>query len=796
MIYDKNDGKIKISCREFVAVARRGISSSLPFDEFEPEAHGLSEKTVSNLLPNAKTQTLIYKFTHGEYHFELDAPADKIDESGKISLVRRGDVSASKRRKEFTAQTRAEGFITAYVYSEIYGVKTVPLELIYTDVNTGDVTTESETVEKKKLDTFFLKCLNAVSVYATPEIERVTKRLPTMQALKFPYEKIREGQSELVRATYRNIARGGTLYAVAPTGTGKTVSVLYPAAKALGDGRCNKVFYLTPKDTTAIAAKECLELLADTGAVIRAIMIGAKEKICRRGLLCRESKNLCECAKCNNLKDAVLSLYKKELTVVTRDDVLAVASEYTVCPYELSLAYAELCDFVICDFNYLFDTQVYIRRFFSSGGNYAFLIDEAHNLPERAREMYSAEISSEDIKEPLSSSHLGVYSETRKAASDAAERFSEILYPFLSEEIREDSGGDKVGAAHLSDVPLPLFEIIGGLVKTAEDELWRNLGARDAERDARLKELRAYLYKLKKFNAAMERFDSSYEMFLFCKNGSIHAKLYCIDTGKEISERLKKGSSATFFSATLTPLYYYKSLFGGDNTADTLEVNSPFDEAQLSVNIMDKISTRFSEREDTLSAVIRVICATISAKRGNYMVFSPSFQYSDALAKIFTAKYPKMRVLVQKRNMTLKEKESFLSEFSKEDNSYLVAFCVMGGAYSEGIDLAGDKLIGAVVVGIGLPGLSYEREAIAAYYNEKYEEGKQFAYIYPGMNRVLQAAGRVIRREEDKGVIVLIDDRFDDPIYKKIVPKLWHGMRFIDDAKILKASLDEFWSEK
>ena len=206
--------------------------------------------------------------------------------------------------------------------------------------------------------------------------------------------------------------------------------------------------------------------------------------------------------------------------------------------------------------------------------------------------------------------------------------------------------------------------------------------------------------------------------------------------------------------------------------------------------------SRLSERDDTLGAVCRVIAATVSAKRGNYMIFSPSFAYSEALARIFRAKYPKIKILEQRKNMSASEKREFLAEFEKESESYLIGFCVMGGIYSEGVDLAGDSLIGAVVVGIGIPALSYEREAISAYYNEKYEEGKQFAYIYPGMNRVLQAAGRVIRREDDKGVVVLIDDRFDDPIYKSVIPKLWEGMKFITDPKELRAELDEFWKEK
>jgi Rad3-related DNA helicase len=326
--------------------------------------------------------------------------------------------------------------------------------------------------------------------------------------------------------------------------------------------------------------------------------------------------------------------------------------------------------------------------------------------------------------------------------------------------------------------------------------LFLNYKTDDEESSARISILHDYYYRLKGFAEILSRFDDSYEAFIFYEEGSLRIKLFCLDTGNIIRERLSKGHSALLFSATLTPLDYYRATLGGERSDAVLELPSPFDPSQLSVNIMDKISTRFSERESTLAAVMRVIIATISAKRGNYIVFCPSFAYSDALCRLFKAKYPKMRVISQKRNMSVKEKEAFLEEFRKEDKSYLVAFAVMGGIYSEGIDLAGDSLIGAIIVGIGMPAISYEREAMAAYYDEKFEEGKQYAYIYPGMNRVFQAAGRVIRSEEDKGVIVLIDDRFTDPIYKKSLPDLWEGLKFIDDAKILKEELDIFWRDK
>ena len=795
MRYDAENNRILISCREFIKTARRAVAASVPCDEDEPETRRVSKRLYAEAIPEAERKDFTLTFSSNGCEIELKAHAEKA-EGGEMWFACEVDTPPARPKKEYVAQLRGEAYIAALAYIDELGLDRVKLNLIYINSYLSEFADTAEYVTKKKLNGFFDKCKMTINIYAKPEIDRVTVRLPSMQKAKFPYKIVREGQSEFVRQAYKTIARGGTLFATAPTGTGKTVSAIYPAVRAMGDGRTDKTFYLTPKETTAEAAVDCLNLMAESGVTLRAVKIGAKEKRCTSGLLCRENRSLCENSKCNKLADATLYLYKKEKTVLSPEDLEEASKAFKVCPYELSLTYAELCDVVICDFNYLFDPDVYIRRFFTDGGNYAFLVDEAHNLPDRAREMYSAEISIEDILLPAKSELLGEFSETKKSARGAADAFKEALFPLIKEDMRTDDDGKKYASAHEKEIPYELYGIFDKMISVAENEIFINYAAADEEKEKRVKFLREYAFRLKKFRNVMEKFDTSYEMFIFYENDVLRAKLFCIDTGREISERLAKGRSAVFFSATLTPLYYYKSLLGGDGASDVLEVASPFDPEQLSVSVMDKISTRFSEREDTLSAICRVIAATVSAKRGNYMIFSPSFAYSDALSKAFRAKYPKVNVITQKRNMTQSEKEAFLAEFSKEDKSYLIGFCVMGGIYAEGIDLAGDSLIGAVVVSIGMPGLSYEREAISAYFDEKYEEGKQFAYIYPGMNRVLQAAGRVIRREEDRGVIVLVDDRFSDPVYKKIIPSLWKGMKFISDPKSLRESLDEFWKNQ
>ncbi len=789
MRYEEEAGMLFISVGELVLTARRGISSSLPCDADEPEAS--SGKHAFRSSEEAKASELFFDFEASGYKFRLYG--NTMLRNDGIILCVPVDSSPKRPKREITMQARGEGYINAFMLAKKDCLDEVNITFIYYNKTTLEENIVKEAVKLSKLEKFFNNCKMSIIVYAKPEIERVTVRIPSMKNIKFPFKKARDGQGDIVRGAYKAIARGSTLFVSAPTGTGKTVSVIFPAIRALGDKKCDKVFYFTPKTTTANAAREAIEGISEAGAVIRAVIMSSKERLCKNGLLCKENRAACINTKNNRLADAVIALYDEENTVVTPECVCKAAEKFSVCPHELALSYAELCDIVILDINYLFDPNVYIRRFFTAGGEYAFLIDEAHNLADRAREMYSAALSESELVTPALLEIIPEHSQIKKAARAAAKEFFELFMPYMKENMVFDEDGTQKSSAHLSEVPPELYGIFEGLISVAENEIFAARAAKDEQALSRLNLLKEYYRKLKSFYDALLRFDSSYELFIFLENNEIKTKCFCIDPAREISLRLKKGASAIFFSATLTPIYYYKSVLGGERGAEVIESPSPFDSGQLSVSIMDKISTRYSEREKTLDAVCRAIAAAVSAKRGNYMIYSPSFAYSDAIAKKFSRKYPKIKVLTQRKDMTKKEKDAFLAEFKKEDSSYLVGFSVLGGIYSEGVDFVGDSLIGAIIVGIGMPQLSYEREAMTQYYQDKFEEGKEFAYIYPGINRVLQAAGRVIRTETDRGVIVLIDDRFDDPLYKKVIPSLWSGMEFIASPAELRERLDGFW---
>ena len=778
MRYDSENNLIHVSVREAVSIARRGVSSYQQYDEdHAPLDSGTAEG-----------EELSLKRSVGGIDFLIFGKLRS--EDGMPTVSAKSYARGAYQRAALLSLLKGEAYVLAYMMIN----STDAVEASFKTrliLESGEIKEEIHTVKRDKLEAFFNKCIGALTLSGRIEIERVTERLPSMKAAKFPYGTPREGQSEFIHEAYRAIARGGRLYASAPTGTGKTVSAIFPAIRAIGAGKCDKAFYLTPKATTTVAAKECIELFAKSGVFVRSVIIIAKDKICIHNRVCKDFKEACSTYKENNLPSATLALADKKIPTVTPDDVKNVASEYGVCPYELSLCYAELCDVIICDFNYLFDPDVYFRRFFSQRGNFAFLVDEAHNLAERAREMYSAKISLLELLPPPS---LFEKSPLSLASAEAIRKLRELFGPILRDEIRKDKDGTDHAAYHTKNPPNELYGIISNLHEAAEDELVSSFRAKDDGALRRTKELREYAYRLGKLNRALSCFDSSYELFVFLEGGELSFEVFCLDTGAVVDSRLSLGSSAVVFSGTLSPIDYYRSVLGADRTATVLEVDSPFDRGQLSVNVMNTVTTRISEREKSLSTIISVIAATLSAKRGHYMVFSPSFAYTEALYEAFVKKYPKIKAALHKPTMTQAEKNAFLASFSEDKDKYLVAFSVLGGIFSEGIDLVGDKLIGAVVVGIGMPQLSFEREAIAEYYTEKMDSGIEYAYLYPGMNRVLQAAGRVIRTETDKGVIVLIDDRFNDPLYRKSAPKLWGKMKFLPNAKILKEVLDKFWA--
>ena len=514
-----DENRIALGVGELVSTARRRACPIIPMDENEPAVSGASRAFMKALgLDNQVPLSLDVE--HNGTGFRITGIADGVSE-GVLTVVRSYTKGTRAVEKATETQCRGEGYILSKLLMERDSLNEVKLRLIYTDENTGDINEAEEKIDRVSAEAFFKKCMRAIGIYATPEIERVSERLPSMQAMRFPYSEIREGQEEFIRRAYKAFHRGATLFAAAPTGTGKTVSAIYPAIKAIGDGSVDKAFYLTPKTTTAEAARDCVNLLSEKGAKIRAIILTSKERSCKRNMICRESHDECDMIKCNRIAEAVMEVYNLNKPVIDITDIREISTRYAVCPYEIELSYSELCDLVICDFNYLFDPVVYIRRFFTEGGRFAFLIDEAHNLADRGREMYSAELEISDIESLLLAKEISPLSKLREVLPEVKNKLSDTLLSYLRDEMRKDDDGDDIAATHLSFIPGSAYELIAKMREALEDEEKTSVKAKDNERGARLKIIRDLYYKVKKLEGAMSAFDSGYRVFIFYRKGSL-----------------------------------------------------------------------------------------------------------------------------------------------------------------------------------------------------------------------------------------------------------------------------------
>ena len=774
MRFDKESGEIVLQAAELVRLARiRRRTRPLP-DE-TPEGG-----------PGRAGEPVVDRYEHGVRRYRVTG--ELVFDGEDLVLFARVPGNPARPDPELVRQTRGEGFCLLAMANRAGQARSGSFKVVYLSPS-GETFEVRETPKGEDLDRFYARLFESVEQDAAHEIERVEKRLPSMAKAVFPYPNVREGQRELISSAYKAIRGGYSLYACAPTGIGKTASVLFPAVRAMGEGFCDKIFYLTPKNTAALAAVDAAERLAKAGADLRVLLLSAKERICPNDQICREiGGERCPLSRSAPAREdeAALELLDAGKTTVDLALLRKTGEKYKVCPYELALRYAEYADIVICDYNYLFHPRVALRRFFSERGEWCFLCDEAHNLIDRARELYSLDLPLTffDAFRPAAEQNPRL-----KATLDGTvSALRAILSPLVADSVETDGEGIKRGFYRRRDIPEGLPDALADL----SDVCLAVLEERKLPPDI-LAGLRDATYDLAEAVAKLGRYSSRFVSFITLHGDALTYRALCLDPSEAIASRLALGRSAVFFSATMTPTAYYRNVLGGRSTDDELDLPSPFDPSQFCVSVLDRIGTRYSEREDTLKAVARAVLTTVKAKPGNYLVFCPSFAYLDRLAEEVGRLAPGLETVKQGRRMDRRERQAFLDRFAEDNRRALLGFTVVGGIYGEGVDLVGRRLIGAIVVGVGLPQPTPENEAIREYYDDVLEAGREYAYVYPGMNRVLQAAGRVIRREDDRGVAVLIDDRFAEPLYRRLMPNHWRGLKYVGDLKSLSHLLGRFW---
>lgn len=669
----------------------------------------------------------------------------------------------------------------AKCYAYIYGIQNdlqkINVQMTYGNLDTGDLKYFSYEYSIQQLQEWFSDLILKYKKWADFQYEWRKKRQASIKELAFPFP-YREGQKELAAGVYRTIARKKNLFIQAPTGVGKTISTLYPAIKAVGEGFGDKIFYLTAKTVTANVAKETLGILCEKGYQAKSVQITAKEKLCP----CEEVE--CNPVSCpyakghfDRVNDAVYDLLQKENNL-TREVLLAHAKEYQVCPFEMCLDMATWADNIICDYNYVFDPNVYLKRFFADGikGDYIFLVDEAHNLVERGREMYSAALVKEDI--------LAVR-KIMKPRSSAIEKELSKCNKLMLEYKRECETYQIY-----ESIPNLIFSCMR-LAAKIEEYMQKNpeFPGRDVVLD--------FYFELRNFLNIYERVDEHYVIYgQHDEEGRFVIKLFCVDPSFNLQECLDKGNATIFFSATLLPVQYYKELLTNKTDNYAVYARTTFSQDKRLLLIGNDVSSKYTRRTpEEYGRIADYIYRTIKKKKGNYMVFFPSYLFLKKVHEAFELRTDEtITCICQESGMREEEREAFLEAFQEEKEESLVAFCVMGGIFGEGIDLKREQLIGAIIVGTGLPQISNEREILKEYYDKKEGMGFDYAYRYPGMNKVLQAAGRVIRTAEDVGIIELLDERFLQNDYQRLFPREWE-QRSVCQLSNLEEKLTAFWEE-
>lgn len=783
----KSRDTVKISVRNLVEfILREG--------DLDNRAGGRSDKEAMQL--GAKIHRKIQRQMGSSYHAEVplricipcedfdiavEGRADGIvEEDGKITI---DEIKGVLQELDGLQKPRPVHLAQAKCYAYIYGsgkqAETVTVQMTYCQMETEEIKRYTEEFSLAELEEWFLSIIRQYEKWAAFQIAWREKRNASIRQTEFPFP-YREGQKELVISVYRTILRKKKLFIQAPTGVGKTMASVFPSVKAVGEGLANQIFYLTAKTITRTVAEKAFMLLKKQGLFYKVITLTAKEKIC-----------FCEKAECNpdacpyakghfdRVNDAVFDMLT-HTDDMSREEIERYAKKHQVCPFEMSLDLSVWTDAVICDYNYVFDPNAHLKRFFGEGGKkeYLFLIDEAHNLVERGRDMYSAVLCKEDFLE----ARRLIKTEDAKLAKALGACNDTLL------SLKRECGRYALYAS-VSHIVVRLMNAMAELERYMEE----------CKNDETREKLLDLYFRIRDFLNIHDRLDENYMIYTeLPEDGRFYVRLFCVNPAANLSEFLNYGVSTVFFSATLLPIQYYRQLLSTRTDDYAVYAHTPFPEENRRIVIGRDVTTKYTMRgEEMYKRFAGYLYRTVQAKKGNYIAFFPSYQFLEDVYEEFRKLDVDREVfcVIQDPGMSEEEREAFLGYFEEERKGSMIGFCVMGGIFSEGIDLTREKLIGTWIVGTGLPQVCLERELLKRFFDEKGKNGFDYAYLYPGMNKVLQAAGRVIRTAKDRGIIFLLDERFMQEKYRAVFPREWRKTERCM-ARDVERIVRNFWTEE
>jgi DNA excision repair protein ERCC-2 len=721
--------------------------------------------------------TVSHRVDTPEVALRIDGRIDGVFEGAAVPVI--DEIKTTRRHPEDCLREEnplhwGQAKIYAFIYAAERGLTEIGVQLTYARLDTGEIRETRRYFAVTELRRFFEEVAGRFLQWAAVISAWQRQRDASIRDLEFPFTAYRPGQQKMMEAVERTIQGNRRIFIQAATGIGKTMAVLFPAVRSIAERAGVKVFYLTARTTGRLAAEKASEELRQRGLRLKSLSLTAKEKACfNPESAC--SPDECAFAKghYDRLPAARNAMFAEDAW--TREAVAAASRQFQVCPFDFSLDLSLWADLIICDYNYAFDPKAYLRRFFlEQTGDYAFLVDEAHNLVDRSREMFSAELR----KQPILDLRRAV-----KAVLPAVYRsLGKVNAWMLEARKRVEAAGAPTAER---SAPEDLYPHLRDFMGAAEKWLEKN------EKSSFREELLERYFEAGGFLRVAEQFDESYAACYEALSNDLRVKFFCIDPSRQIGDALNRCRSAVFFSATLTPLDYFQTMLASES-AEALTLPSPFPAENLAVFVADRLSTYYRHRDRTKTEVAHILRRIVQPHPGNYLLFFPSYRYMRMVLEMFMAAAPDIEIIVQEPGMTERRREEFLERFETDHPATLVGFAVMGGVFGEGIDLVGTRLCGAAIVGVGLPAVGLERELIRDYFAGRLDQGFEYAYMYPGINRVLQAAGRVIRTETDRGVVLLIDQRYGTEPYRALLPEHWSPLR-IRHPEQLTVELQRFW---
>ena len=625
-----------------------------------------------------------------------------------------------------------------------------------------------------ELEQFVLDLINDYLEFYNIIFQKINARNESIKTLEFPFKNYRKGQRELAKYAYAVTKKNKKLFVEAPTGIGKTISTVFPFIKALNDDEKSKIFYLTAKTSGKEAAHQAVKILKEKGLSLSDIIITAKDKICFcKGKACNPD----ECPYTKQYYDKIQTVLRYAL--LNYDDfdlslITQIAYENQICPFEFELDLSLFMDMIICDYNYLFDPISYMKRYFDEdSSHYLALVDEAHNLVDRSRDMYSASLSYYSFKEARKSVRHSKLHKLKLALSKMNKMFKDYL------EVEDGN--------HIVDYFYDYtYKTISSFITTMQD-INKN------ENKEMSKELLDFYLDTNRFSRMLELVNDSYLLYYNKEKDDVTLNVTCLDAAKFLKGCLDRIKASVIFSATLSPLDYYVNVLGGNEKDAQLVLPSPFPSSNLKIIIAPNVSIRYKNRDTSYQKVADYIKSFVNNKIGNYFIFLPSYEYLHHLMPYIDIE--DALIYEQDQEMDDEEKEAFLLNFQPNPIKTSLAFVVVGGAFGEGIDLVSDRLIGAVIVGIGMPRINFVSDQIAKYYDTNGLSGYNYAYLNPGMNKIMQALGRVIRSEEDKGAVLLIDERYLNNEYRDLFKAEWREYEVALNAKEVSDICKTFFKE-